>query len=95
LSPKFIAPVAALLALSWPALPDCVVGAKLALSYVILDQNTLILKNAGGHDILIKSFAFFYPGTSITVLKDSFCDFATAVLYANGETIDVQEVKNL
>lgn len=84
-----------MLALVNAAAADCVVGAKLSLQFIVLDEHTIILKNAGGHDILIKSFAFFYPTSQVTVLKDSFCDYASAVLYVDGQAIDAQEVKNL
>ena len=72
---------------------DCVVGAKMALSYVVLDSHTIILKVSNG--ILIKSFHFFNTVSSVSVLKDSFCDYESAVLYVDGEVVDVQQVKRL
>jgi hypothetical protein len=86
---------ASMLVLANTAAADCIVGAKLSLQFIVVDAHTIILKNAGGHDILIKSFAFFYPTSQVTILKDSFCDYASAVLYVDGQVIDAQEVKNL
>ena len=72
---------------------DCVFGAKSKTSFVILDSNTILLKNGPGKDILIKSFSFFNSGSSVSVLKDSFCDFESAVLYVDGQVVDAQQVK--
>lgn len=85
--------IALLLLAAKAAYADCVVGAKLALSYVVVDSHTIILKVGNG--ILIKSFAFFHTGSEVTVLKDSFCDFESAVLYVDGEVVDAQQVKRL
>lgn len=74
---------------------DCVIDAKSKTSFVVLDSNTLLLKGGIGSDILIKSFQFFYPSSNVTVLKDSFCDFATDVLYVDGQLVSVQAVKQL
>jgi hypothetical protein len=71
-----------------------VVGAKLATSYVVLDSHTIILKGSG-NGILIKSFSFFNTASNGSILKDSFCDFESAVLYVDGEVVDVQQVKKL
>lgn len=84
---------ALLLSVCCSAQADCVVGAKMALSYKILDSHTLLLEVGNG--ILVKSFHFFQSGSSILVLKDSFCDFESAVLYVDGEVVDVQQVKKL
>jgi hypothetical protein len=72
---------------------DCVYGAKSKMSFVVLDSHSILLKNGVGKDILIKSFAFFYSSSSVTVLKDSFCDYESAVLYVDGEAVDVTQVK--
>jgi hypothetical protein len=74
---------------------DCILNAKSKTSYVILDSHTILLKGGIGNDILIKSFAFFNTASQVTVLKDSFCDFETAVLYVDGQTVDAQQVKGL
>ena len=86
-----LALVVALFALNANA--DCVFGAKSKMSYVVLDAHTILLKNGPGKDILIKSFAFFNTASSLTVLKDSFCDYESAVLYLDGQVVDVQQVK--
>jgi hypothetical protein len=75
------------------AMADCVVGAKMALSYTVLDSHTIVLKVGNG--ILIKSFHFFNSASQVSVLKDSFCDYESAVLYVDGEVVDVQQVKRL
>ena len=72
---------------------DCIFGAKSKMSYLILDSHTIILKNGPGKDIMIKSFAFFNTASTISVLKDSFCDYESAVLYVDGQVVDAQQVK--
>jgi len=72
---------------------DCVVGAKMTLNYVVLDAHTIILKVGNG--ILVKSLHFFNSASSVSVLKDSFCDYDSAVLYVDGEVVDVQQVKRM
>ena len=72
---------------------DCIFGAKSKTSFVILDSHTILLKNGPGKDILIKSFSFFNSGSSVSVLKDSFCDYESAVLYVDGQVVDAQQVK--
>jgi hypothetical protein len=52
-----------------PAFADCVVGASMATRFQVLDSNTLILR--GGSEMLIKVFCCVYPGSSVSVLKDS------------------------
>ena len=74
---------------------DCVISAKSKRSYVVLDSHTIMLKNGIGADIIIKSFAFFNTASQLTVLKDSFCSFENAVLYVDGEVVDVQQVTNV
>ncbi|GCB03890.1 hypothetical protein [Ralstonia sp. SET104] len=89
-------PVALLvLALATPASADCVYGAKSSTSFRVLDDHTLLLEGAISGAIMLKSFSFFMPYSRITVLKDSFCDYATDVLYVNGMTVSVQEVKQI
>ena len=72
---------------------DCIYGAKSKMSYVVLDSHTILLKGGVGKDILIKSFSFFYSTSQVTILKDSFCDYESAVLYVDGATVDAQQVK--
>jgi hypothetical protein len=82
-----------LMAFSVASKADCVFGAKSKMSFIILDTHSILLKNGPGKDILIKSFSFFYSSSSVTVLKDSFCDFESGVLYVDGQTVDAQQVK--
>jgi hypothetical protein len=84
-----------LTSLATTANADCALNAKSKTSFVVLDSHTIILKGGFGKDILIKSFAFFHSSSDVTVLKDDFCDFESNVLYVDGETIDVQQVKNI
>lgn len=84
-----------LFAAPFHAQADCVLSAKSATSYQLLDNHTILLSGGIAGSILIKSFAFFSPGSQVTVLKDNFCDFENAVLYVNGETVDAQQVKQI
>jgi hypothetical protein len=72
---------------------DCIYGAKDSRSFQVIDSNTLILK--GYKNILVKTFCFIYPSSNITVLKDSFCDYDSSVLYIDGEVCDTNEVRDL
>lgn len=93
---KSVAAIGAALLLSMTtARADCVLNAKSKTSYVVLDSNTIILKGGIGKDILIKSFSFFYSSSQVTVLKDSFCDYESAVLYVDGQVVDAQQVKGI
>lgn len=74
---------------------DCVIGAKSETSFRVLDSNTILLSGGYSGGILIKSFSFFYPTSTVSVLKDDFCDFDSDVLYVDGETVDVQQVKSI
>ncbi len=75
------------------AYADCVYGAKSKNKFVVLDSNTVILKGGYGKDILIKTFAFIYGSSSLSILKDDFCSYESAVLYVDGQVADVNEVK--
>jgi len=75
------------------AYADCVYGAKSKNKFVVLDSHTVILKGGYGKDILIKTFAFIYGSSSLTILKDDFCSYESAVLYIDGQVADVNEVK--
>lgn len=74
---------------------DCVINAKEATRFQVLDSHTIILSGGIAGQILIKSLDFFSRTSSVTVLKDTFCDFDSDVLYVDGETVDVQQVKQL
>src|SRR3954453_16410535 len=86
--------LAAFLLLAGSARADCVVGAQMAARIVILNSNTIVLQTASG-GILIKTYHYFFGRPSLTVLKDSFCDFDSAVLYVDGEVVDAQSVKRV
>jgi len=90
---KFFILCIALLAFT-NACADCVVGAKSKTHYQVLDTHTILLSGGGNH-ILIKSFSFFYSSSQVSVLKDNFCDFEIAVLYVDGQVVDVQQVKSI
>lgn len=75
------------------AYADCVYGAKSKNKFQVLDSHTVILKGGYGKDILIKTFAFIYGSSSLTVLKDDFCSYDSSVLYIDGQVADVNEVK--
>ena len=81
-----------LLTLSAPSFADCVYGAKNKTKVTVLDSHTIILQGGAGPDIIIKTFAFIARASSITVLKDSFCSYDSAVLYVDGEVVDVNQV---
>ncbi|BCM02930.1 hypothetical protein [Ralstonia pseudosolanacearum] len=91
---KYLFAVLALLAAT-TAHADCVVGASLATTFRVLDSHTIVLYSGSTPKILIKTFSFFYASSSVTVLKDSFCDYASAVLYVDGQAVDAQQVKHL
>ncbi|MGQ7939142.1 hypothetical protein [Paraburkholderia sp. D1E] len=78
-----------------PAYADCVIGAKGATKYQVLDNHTILLSGGISGSILIKSFTFFTSSSQVAVLKDDFCDFEDAVLYVDGETVDAQQVKQI
>lgn len=72
---------------------DCVTGASMALSFTVLDAHTIVLN--GPRKILITSFAFFYPTSDVKILEDSFCDYASNVLFVDGEVVSVNHVTTI
>lgn len=80
------------LATSTLSFADCVNGAKDKTSYTILDSHTILLKGGYGPQIIIKTFAFISTSSSVTVLKDDFCSYESAVLYIDGEVVDANQV---
>lgn len=74
---------------------DCIMNAKSATKFQILDNHTILLSGGLSGAILIKSFAFFQVTSQVSVLKDDFCDFESSVLYVDGEVIDAQQVKHI
>ena len=77
------------------AYADCVYGAKSKSSYVLLDQNTIMLTDGFGPDIVIKTWTYLNRFSSISVLKDSFCSYESAVLYIDGTVVDANQVTKL
>lgn len=73
---------------------DCVVGAKMMTSYKLLNANTILLTD-GSQSIIIKTFQFMYAPASVTVLKDSFCDYSQNVLLFGDQVINANEVKDI
>lgn len=83
------------LAVSQNAYAGCVISAKSKTSFTVLDSHTIVLTGGVGNNILIRTFSFIYSSSTVTVLKDDFCDFDSAVLYIDGEVADVQRVETL
>jgi hypothetical protein len=74
---------------------DCVYGAKNKTSFKVLGSSTILLSGGYGQDILIKTYSYFYSTSDVTVLKDSFCSYDSAVLHIDGEVVDAQSVTSL
>jgi hypothetical protein len=83
------------LALATPSQADCVFNAKSKTKFKRIDNHTLMLYGGGGPDILIKTFSFILPHSSITVLKDSFCSYEDTVLLIDGEVVGVRVVTKI
>ena len=81
-----------LLTLSTASFADCVYSAKDKSKFTVLDNHTIILQGGPGPDIIIKTYSFINRASSITVLKDSFCSYESAVLYIDGEVADAKQV---
>ena len=81
-----------LLTLSTPSFADCTYNAKDKSKFTVLDSHTIILQGGPGPDIIIKTYSFINRASSITVLKDSFCSYESAVLYIDGEVADANQV---
>ena len=74
---------------------DCVYDAKSYKNYKIIDENTIVLQEGNGKNILIQSYCYFYMGSELIILKDDFCDFEQDVLSVDGEVCEVKKVKLL
>lgn len=74
---------------------DCIYGAKTKTNFSMIDSHTAILKGGVGPDLLIKTMDFIYSGSSILVLKDSFCDYDDSAIYIDGNTINLTQVRRL
>jgi hypothetical protein len=81
-----------LMVASGPSFADCAYGAKNKTKFTVLDSNTVILQGGFGSDIIIKTFSFINRNSSITILKDSFCSYESAVLYIDGQVVDANQV---
>jgi hypothetical protein len=77
------------------AFADCVLNAKTKTQFIVLDSQTIILKGGIGGNILIKVLIPLTTASSVTVLKDNFCSYESAVLYIDGQIVDAQDVKQL
>jgi hypothetical protein len=77
---------------SFSSFADCVYGAKNKTSFVVLDSHSILLKGGLGSDVVIKTFSFIYATSTVSVLKDDFCSFDNAVLYVDGDVVDVSQV---
>ena len=84
-----------LLTLALDANADCVIGAKSKTNFQIIDSHTILLSGGIGKNIIIKTFSYFTNNSTVTVLKDSFCDYENAVLYVDGDVVDAQQVKSI
>jgi hypothetical protein len=74
---------------------DCVWSAKSKTRFTRLDTHTIVLQGGFSADILIKTYSFINNNANVSILKDSFCSYESAVLYVDGSVVDVQEVKKL
>jgi len=84
--------VGASITLTGSAWADCVYGAKDKTSYTVLDSHTIMLSGGYGPDIIKKTYSFFNAASSVSVLKDSFCSYESAVLYVDGDVVDANNV---
>jgi hypothetical protein len=87
--------IALSLTFTFPSYADCVYGAKDKTKYTVIDSHTIILQGGYGSEILIKTYAFINRNSEITVLKDNFCSFESAVLYIDGEVVDANQVTKI
>jgi len=77
---------------SFSVAADCVYSAKSKSKFTRLDNHTIILQGGTGGDIIVKTFCFIYATSEVQVLQDSFCSYASAVLYVDGEVCDARQV---
>jgi hypothetical protein len=87
--------VTAFILLSLSVNADCIYGAKDKSSFVVLDSHSILLKGGYGSEILIKTYCYIYSTPSVQILKDSFCDYESSVMYIDGEVCDANQVKKL
>ena len=77
------------------AMADCVYGAKSKTRFQALDSNTILLTGGYGGAIVVKIYCCVHSSSDVTVLKDDFCTYDSAVLYIDGEVVDVRDVKKI
>lgn len=77
------------------ALADCVYGAKAKTTFTILDSKTIFFQGGYGTSFIVKVPCCVVGSTTVTVLKDNFCSYESAVLYINGEVVDVETVTKI
>lgn len=92
---KLLIKLIAFILLSLSVNADCVYGAKDKSSFVVLDSHSIILKGGYGSDILVKTYCYIYSSPSVQILKDSFCDYESSIMYIDGEVCDAKQVKKL
>ena len=80
---------------SSPANADCVAHAQNRDRIEVLDRHTLLLSGRLGPDILVRTFATIKRRSTITIVRNSFCSFATDVLIVDGNLIGVGRVTAL
>jgi len=91
----FIITLISIMFFSSIAFSDCVFGAKNKTKFTVLDSHRIILTGGFGSDILIKTYCFIGNSSSVSVLKDSFCSYESAVLYIDGQECDANNVTKL
>jgi hypothetical protein len=82
-------------ALASPSFAGCVINAKSKQWFVVLDSHTFVLQGGLGPDILVKTYAFLYRNSQITVLKDNFCSFDSSAIYIDGDLAGLQQVEQI
>lgn len=74
------------------AVADCVFNAQGKTRFSRLDSHTIILSGGAGRDIMLKTFCFIYRTSEVQVLQDSFCSYASDVLYIDGNVCGVNKI---
>lgn len=74
---------------------ECVIAVKTKTNVQILGQHTMLLTGGVGSPVIIRSFAFFYPNSSVMVLKDSFCDYDNNAIAVDNQVISLQQVESV
>lgn len=74
---------------------DCVFNAKAKTTFKVLDSHTILFTGGFGPDFVVKVFELVSSLSNVSILKDDFCSFESAVLYIDGEVVDAQRVTKL